>query len=496
MLQDMSEKKIPLNLIFQIFFLSILIRGSSLFVNPYLLGPDTIYHYHNIQQLIDIGHLSTQFYHYYFFPSYYLSQGFFGLISDFSPGIFNLYNLIVGSLSILLGYSLGKAIFKDSKAGLISALLISISPLSIFCVVYNTGKIGGLFLFLLCLFIQIKIIKSNDKRYIFIFWLAVLPLFLWHPELSFAIIPILFSYALINYNNCYGIIKNYSLLISSGFLLYVIIYLVYLFFVHTTLGDIIVEMIFSEKMSIGLMQSIETSNSSSFDYLLILQLISSYIGITIFMFFVAFICLKWLEKPNKVEIFLILTLIFLQMNPLIGVFTGKFSLGGERALITTSALISIIASGSIIYIFKNKTWNSLVIVSVFLFWLTFFSTTCYLIGDGNEIFNDKIPMGTIFTTESNMQSHFFLKLIPEEKSIAGDYESLRYITDPLRGYYLIKNQKKYLLDVDSANFLYVNIPNLKKLHLDSISESLSAFHYLKEISKLYGNGVINIYSET
>jgi hypothetical protein len=484
-LKDTLKKFDILIILTQIIILSTLILGSSYLINPYLIGPDILYHFHNIQQLVNVGYLSEAFFHYYYFPSYYLSQAIFGVLVGLSPNGFNIINLSMGILSVLIAFFLGKVIFNDSKTGLISALLFSIAPLAIFCVVYNTSKIGGLFLFLLCLFIQIRIIQTNNVKFVALFWLAILPLFLWHPELSQAVMPILLAYLLTMF-----ICKKHPLnFVSSGFVLYVIAYIFYLLFVHTSLGTSIVDLLFLERTSVALIQTIERTP----DPIFYLQTTLAYLGITIMILFVAFLSFRWAKTPDKLKIFLLLILILLHINPLIGVFSGNFSLGAERSLITTSAVVTIIASGAIFKLFTSKTWQSIAVVSLIFFGICFFSVSSYLTGDGNDIFNDKIPRQTLYTTTSDFISLDFLNRTPIQSHIFGDLETLQYTMDPMRRFYWLPERNMSINSIKNADYIVINKPNMRRLNWENSSQGDIFKDNLKFYDKLYYNGEILVY---
>ena len=480
----------------QIVILSILIRGSSFYINPYIIGPDTLYHYHNIQQVVNTGYLSIQFYHYFYFPSYYLYQAIFGTLSFFSPQGFNILNLLTGSLLILISYLLGKTIFNNSKTGHIAGLLVSIAPMSIFCVVYNTSKIGGLFLVLLCLFIQIKIIQIKNFNFVVLFWISVLPLFLWHPELSHALIPILLAYSFILIFWYKRHLKE-SIYLSTGLILYIIIYVYYIFFVHISLGSSILDILFLEKSSIGLIQSIQPEIFSGYDLIFfIIQCSLAYIGITALTFFMMFIYLKCLQKPNKIKFFMIILLPLLLIIPLFGILTGKFGLGGERSLIVISVVITIFASGAFLEILSSRTWRNIALISLIFIGLSFFSVSSYLIGDGNDIFNDKIPIQPVYATESLMITHSFLNTTGLGTSISSDYESTRYLCDPQRGYKSLLG--RYLLSLDKwdeSDYIFINKITVTKSRWLKTKAGLHFMQDEKKLNIVYNNSNIIIFSK-
>ena len=485
-----TPKKIDIFIILtQIIIISTLILGSSYLINPYLIGPDILYHFHNIQQLVNAGYLSETFFYYFYFPSYYLSQTIFGVLLGFSPKGFNILNLSMGVLTVLIAFSLGKEIFNDSRTGLIAALLFSIAPMSIFCVIYNTSKIGGLFLFLLCLFILIKSIQTNNIKFKGLFWLAILPLFLWHPELSQAVMPILLAYLLTMIICKKYPLKNIIFLVSSGLVLYVVAYVFYLLFVNTALGTAIVDLIFSEKTSVSLIQIITQTT----DPIFFLQSTFAYLGITVMIFFVSFLSFQWIKNPDKLKIFLLLTLVLLHINPLIGILTGKFGLGGERALITTSAFVTIIASGAIFKIFTSKTWRNIAIVSLIFFVISFLSVSSYLTGDGNSVFNDKVPRQTMFTTTSNLISFDFLNRTPIQSRIYGDLETLQYTMDPIRGFYSLPGRNISINSIRDSDYIVINMPNLKRQNWKNSVQGTIFNDNVRFYNKVYYNGDISVY---
>jgi hypothetical protein len=471
--QETDKKQDYAILFLQIIPLAIIIRGSSFLINPYLIGPDVPWHFHFIQNIIENGHLDPSAVHYYYHPSYHLTQSISGVILGFSKTTFNLINLTTSVVSIIIAYLVGKEIF-NRKAGLMCSMLLTIATVHIFLVTYNTSKIGGTTLFLLCLLLLIKMYKFRDIKATMLFWISAVPLFFWHPEISFALMILLGTNLLV-----YAFIKG-KLELNAAFTLYLVAYIGYFVYAHTSLFTTFIQGIFIEKPP-GLIQSF-AAQTVSIGFLH--QSSMAYLGITLSVFFVSYIGLKWLNKLNEVTLFLLSSLTLLHILPFIGIISGHYGLNPERSLTYVSILLILITGGAVFEVFKSK--NAMILFVIILFVFSFFSVSSYLIGDGNKVFNDEVPIGLVYTTRSNIATHNFLNRIPSEGTISGDRATLgRGIFNPL------PNQRVICFpNFDEDGYIVVNPYNLERMKLKMSWEINDKFY-----NKLYDNYKITVYKQ-
>lgn len=469
--------------------LAMVIRGSSFIVNPYLIGLDTQWHYHFIEQIIKNGYLTESAGHYYYYPYYHIVQSISGVVLGFSKDSLNLINFFDSIISVIIIYLIGRNVFVSDRAGIICSLLLTISTTSIFLVVFNTSKIGGTTLFLLCIYTLITIYNNLDKKIEIIFWLSAAAVFLWHPEISFALLVILGADLIIH-----TLIKG-KFIVGSRFMIYIMSYITYLIFVNMGLFSEIVGNIFIDRQqSPGLIQLFTGDINIEF----LFQLSMSYIGITLPVFFASYTALKWLDNVDKITflsnvvyqnghkiyLFLLLSIMSLHILPFIGIISGNFGLNPERTLVYVSTILIIISSGAIFDIFNltNKTGSILLIVTLFI--LSFFSVSSYIIEDGNKVLNDRIPIQLILTTESNLVSYKFLNKTQEKSVIIGDSGTMSLS----RGSFPLPNRTvEYLSSLYKDAYIVVNRPNLKMLGISNLLREEVFDRYLFNWKDIPGN---------
>lgn len=482
--KDWSEgKNVWMVLFLQILPLAAIIRGSSLLINPYLIGPDVPWHYHFIQKLINIGYLDTSAFHYYYYPSYHLSQSVSCLILGFTKSNFNLINLCISVVAILIAYLLGKEIFTSHQAGLLCSLLLAISTMPIFVVIFNASKIGGITLLLLCLYLMLKMPQGNNFKRVVIFWIVAVPLFFWHPEVSFALLVLLSANFLVK------IVVNKKIQLEASFFLYIIAYVAYLMYKHTSLFNSTVESFVIEK-SPGLIQSVHQDPNLGF----LIQLFTSYLGISLCVFFVSYIILKWLAKLDYPKLLIISSLMLFFVFVATTTFSGSYGLNPERTLTYITLLMVLMVGGGILKAFVfNDTKHILVFLSG-LFIFSFFSISSYLTGDGNNVFNGRISTQTIYTTQANLASYSYLKNIPYDATVVSDYETIRYTTDPIRGFYELPDREIVRFpSLADKGYYVINKPNLERLNWKEQAWGSDLSKKISDSALPYNNGNLQIY---
>lgn len=486
--QYINKKQVYIILFFEIIPLAMIVRFSSFLINPYLIGPDVPWHFHLIQSIIENGHLNPVAQQYYYYPSYHLSQACSQIIIGISANSFNLINMIISTVSIISAYLIGNEVFENKKIGLMSALLLGISTMHIFLVTFNTSKIGGATLLITCLFLLLRRYKSSyvSKEMMLLFWIQSITLFFWHPEISFVHMLILGGYFL---SVCIIRKEYYSI---STFSLYLMWYMSFLLFINKSLFVDLVKDIFVEIPDSSLL--IQTFSENSINYDLIIQLITSYLNITALMFVVAYVIIKWITSKKPMGFFFLILLMLIHLLPIIGITSGNFGADPARTFVYISFIITFIAAGGIFEAFDFRQKNNVLIFILILFVFSFFSMSSYLIGDGNDVFNDEIPIQTIFTTESTFASHKFLSETPKNNAILGDYETLRAISDPMRGFLHLDNQNIFRFSSEIINGFYlINYPNLKRLNFEDDFIGANIFNSLKTKNKIYNNRDICVF---
>lgn len=506
--QESDKKQIYTILFLQIIPLAIIIRGSSFLINPYLIGPDVPWHFHFIQKIIENGYLDPSAFYYYYYPSYHLTESMSGVILGFSEGSFNLINLSISVVSIIIAYLIGKEVFNNGKVGLMFSLLLTIATMHIFLVNYNMSKIGGTTLLLLCLLLLIKIYKSCNLKTNALFWTSTVPVFFWHPEISLILIVLLGA----NFLVYIFMRKKLKLNLAFIFTLYLIAYIVYPMYANTQLLTVIAQSTPTEKAEPALVQSsagqaiiqaiiekaeptlVQSFADRTITMGFLFQSFMAYLGITLLTFFVSYIGLKWLNKLNEVNLFILSSLIVLHIPLFITISSGSLVAVSERVLPYISLLLILIAAGAIFEIFKFKSKSSVVIFLMILLVFSFFSVSSYLIGDGNNVFNNKIPVQTTYTTESNLVSYKFLNKTPYNSTIVSDHETIRYTSDPIRGFYNLPERRIVCFpSIIDEGYFVINQPNLERKNWKDSSWGKEVIKNIRNTDLFYNNGDILIY---
>ncbi len=397
-------------IIFLIIIFSIMLRAGTYLINPNLVGLDSYYHFNNIQLLISEGVLSESFYHYYYFPTYYLLYGIAGIIGIFNETTYYLLNIFYSLSTILITYSITYHIFKDLRISLTACLLCAVSSIQLFVVYFTQGKIAGLVLTLLVLFLLIN--KSLRDTFVnkLLIWIILIPLFFYHPETSLPIIFLLCGFLLSDI--IYQMWENhkFKLLIPSLFnfslITYIILYLYQLFFLHKELGIVLTDLFFGSEGK-ATMFSIDPLTYFDLTTTYILQYFFSYIGLSFLFFFLLIQTLSWIKNIDKKTLFLLSTLVTFCLLPILGIITNKFTLGAERSLIGIISIVTILAAKSFydffgqLMILNNRKFiivTNIVILILLLSTFIFFSVSSHFTGDGNTIFKDEIPRQSIIMT--------------------------------------------------------------------------------------------------
>ena len=180
----------------------------------------------------------------------------------------------------------------------------------------------------------------------------------------------------------------------------------------------------------------------------------------------------------------------------LSLLSGNFSLNPERSLLYYSTLTIFIFAYGIFKIFKSKQEKILPLLVILFFIFTLASTSSYFTGDGNNILNNQLPIQTLFTTQSNLETHKFLEKTPLESNITGDSDSLRYLTNPILGFYNLPNRKIYSFNIKymtNSSYFLINTPNLLRLNWENTENGKIVNELINEKNLLYSNGQVTIY---
>ena len=256
-----------------------------------------------------------------------------------------------------------------------------------------------------CLFLILKKNKSNNYKIGILFLIAAAALMFWHPEISIALILVLGADVVSQ------LLTKKRIDFLSAFLFFLLIFLSYLIYVDIQLFINIVDSIFIDSSVPAMLNEFV---SGSVSLILILQYFWAFLSVSISTFFISYLGLNWLKNPNYKNIFMLLSLIFFYILPILSLFSSNFALNPERSFAYYSILSIFIISVGISKITESKIQTKgTVILIIFFFVFAFSSSSSYFTGDGNALFNDKIPKGTIFTTQSNFVSYNFLNETPK-----------------------------------------------------------------------------------
>lgn len=400
-------------ILLQIITLATVIRSSSLFLSPFHIGIDThVFHYPHISKIIESGHLNRSAFYYFFYPCYHLINSVLNLVTEYSINFFKLVNLCNSLALIPVGYLIGSYVY-DKKSGLMCALLFSLSTMNIFVVLFSTSKVGGTTLLFLDIYILLKIMYQKNIKYITLFFICTLSLFLWHPEISAALFFVLLAYLFTKLTH------SQNLKLDSLLLLYFVFYIAYNMYISTVIFEKVVKAIFFVDVSqdYQLVQNITIVNStgmdstdsdSTFPLNMMFQLFAAYLGISLPFFFVTYSFFSWIQSSNPKKHFLILTFLAICLIPVISVFSNNMNFSPARLLTYISLISLIITSCSIFNVFNLKSKKSIILFSTLIFISSIFSVSSYLSGDGSEVYNDKVPVDVIFTTHSNVAATAFI----------------------------------------------------------------------------------------
>lgn len=484
------ESNIHLILILQIFPLAIISRISTFLINPIpYVGIDVPWHYSFIDQLTNQGYISESAFHYYYYPFYHIQQSIGNSILIPSIQIFNLINVTILIVAILIPYLIGTRLFNE-RIGLLCSLLMLINTMY-FDLTVNTSKIGGIVLLFLMVYLLIKYQEQYKKTISWLIWLTGIGIFFWHPEISLALLLLFISFSVIQiiyrHDNKSPNKIIYITLIYGSF------FFIYLMYELAKTSKIWIFDLFLGNLSGSTMPAmIQFLPKEQFSYNLIIQLFLNYFGITILVFFAVYMAFHWLSQPQKLEISLLGAIILFHLSPLLSLLTGNFSMNPERSFTYISTFLTFIAAGGIFYIFSDKKIKNILAFTVLLFVIAFLSSSSYLIGDSDLPHNNQIPKQTVFLTNSNMAIADFIDKLPADSKIVSDVTTIKFVVDPVGGVYVPHSDISYFPDIPTSGIFIINRMNLNRMKWDSYSWGRELRSNLKNKNIIYNNGYVSI----
>lgn len=493
-LQATSANIRPRTVLFQIVALAFLIRMSSFLINPYLLGPDSYWHFNVVSENLAQGYLVEMGGHYYYYPSAHLLPGFLEALIGVYEEVYAVGNIVLSMVAVFMIYLLGKEIAGE-RAGLISALLLSVSTFHISGSINYAPMVNGFSLVLVSLYILLKFRRPGGlAQYTatwISFWIAALFVFFTHPVTSMSLGLILGA----NIVAIRAIFKrNIGL---TPFYSYAIGFTAYLMFVHISLFTKIVKVIFIEE---------ESSPLPAIEFVvptarLLLESATSYFGSTLLLFLGTYGMLKWVEKHDINKITLILSVVVLYILPISSFIHGSSGLDPGRLISFVEGLIIVPAAVGFLYL-SAKIPHRLRPATLFLFIgaIAFFSTSSYVTWDSNDVYKEESQVPVSYLTQSLVASGAFLKIIPEEnKTIYTEHKTLIYLGHPARTVPGLGNDAidwvwlKGPEALNESGYFLVNVPYFDRDLWAGEKDRLSFMGLLEEKSRVYDSGDIIFY---
>jgi len=481
-----DRKKTYATLFLQIIPLAVVVRASSMLINTGLVGADQPDHLYWVSQITTGGHLLPDAFHYYYYPFYHLDQAVGGLIFGLSINSFNIVNLVEGVIAVLVAYLIGKQLFRTDKAGLMCSLLFAIASSSLYEVFSNQSKIGATTLLLLCVYLLLKIIDSRDRKTLALFWIVAFFVFFWYPEVSLVLLFILLA------KMASDIYSKKKLGLDTAFTLYAIAFVGYLAFVHTGLYVELLSDIFipttETVVSVG---ALSAAASSVF----FVQLSLNYLMISVPLFFVAYAGLRWFSKRDAVGIFVVFAIISTHLVSVIGAASGSGNIGPARLIFYANMLVILVMGGTMVGLFHFDSKRSFAVLAAFLFVLSFFSVSSYLVGDANSVFDNAIPVQTTFATTSLSASFNFLNATPKGSTITSDHDSMSKLENYNGTLSAFKPDLTYeeFPELNSSVYVVLNQPNFVRAGWPNNAQGNAIIKYVTSANELYDNGDVSVY---
>jgi hypothetical protein len=475
----------------QILFLAFVIRTSSFFINPYLFGADSFWHFNTVFQTVEGEHLLENAGHYYYYPSFSFLGVFLQMLTITSENVYALGSIVLSMVAVVAVYVLGRDIAGE-RAGYLSAIFLSISTFHIFGSINYSPMVNGFSLILISVYILIRfsrfVIVEDYMRVWIAFWLGALFVFFIHPVASMSLGLLLganFVALRILYKEQKGLTPFYS---------YGIGFVAYLMFVHISLFREIVEVLFVPEDSSALPAIVFKVLSVR----LLGESAISYIGPTSLLCIGVYGGLKWLEENNIKKMTYLLAVAVLYLLPISSFLSGEGGVEPGRLIGFVEGLIIIPAGvGLIDLLQKIPVGTKAPFAFSALFLVAFFSTSSYITWDGNTLFKKEVEVPVGFLTQSTVAVHPFIEKMPLDKAIYNDDRTRIYIFSEDRGILSLDREASQITyrDLENEGYFIVNdlVLEMKMWALKGDKEKF--FKKLEDGNKMYDNGNVQVYEK-
>jgi asparagine N-glycosylation enzyme membrane subunit Stt3 len=463
-------------------------------INPYLTGWDVYWHYHRIEDLVNLGKLSPASGHYYYYPFFHLINAIISLLISPDITILLFVNLVIGTFTVILMYYITNAL-SNSRTALAGALITSVSTLHIY---RSTGLARPDVTFIL--FGILAIIKASHYGVScswVIFWLAAVAVFFIHPTATVALLTFLGANFILKNIRAYFKEKFYTFKITP-FVSYLIGFIAYLEFVHYSLFVDIVKIIFIPEEEVApLVTILPPEMAEKVSWIYHAEAYVSYLGISLILLLGVIGSLKWLLKYDLNKLTILLGIVFIYLIPIYSVLTNFFETQPSRFLVHGDILTIIPAAvgmGTLFEIVKRKYWKISLAIA-FLFVFCFFSVTSYLTGDDNCIFNKELPFDQRHATQSALVIYPYIDKISGPFYV--DEEITRYLFSGDRG--IVRAIRKDIrglnihISEEERGFFIINLNKLEKGFIWKVKFKKSFLDNFKKDEKIYDNGNVVIF---
>jgi hypothetical protein len=484
---------------FRLFFVELLalmatVHGSSYYVNPYLVGPDTMYHYHFVERILQSGHRTRETLHYYYYPAgqllYAASGGVLGLGRD----SFALTGLLFSTFNVLILYLIG-TLFRGRRLGLMAAFFgIFCLPLLYFSYSYSImGSSFGLALLAFYALIRFGTKGRRGKRHLgvwILFWIPALSLFFFHPVTAMAMALILGCSYLANHYFPRGLESFHP------FASYAVGIVAYLMFVHITLFEDIVRVLFIPGDTAPLPLTIVPVERVTIKFYL--ESILAYLNYDLLLMLGLLGLLYLLRRYDSHSLTFFFSTAILLSIPAVSFFGITGSIDPLRFLTLVTILLTVPAAVGFLTIARSqRSPGRKAGVLLFVAGMAFFSLTSYLTWDGNGILEDQIQVPTNYLSHTTIAVHPFLEGLPDGSSLLMDDRTVTYLADATRGIHALPGKQIWRMTKNNLfqkkGYFVANFPNIDRWYWRTEADRSLFVEAFGRMDLLYDNGPVRVY---
>jgi hypothetical protein len=410
-----------------------LISISSLaIINKFLIGADAYWHFNKILLIVSSGFIDISAGHYYYYPIGHIYPTILSLIIKSVDVSLTTLSITINTIAVLFVYLVGQETIGE-REGLMGSLLFSISVFHSFgSISYSPQILGTIFIFLS--FYAVMKCKYN-KNYWYPFWISSVATLMIHPVTSSILIFILGFYFII--------VKVFN--IQGGkapapFQSYLMIFISYILFVNIMLFNKLVKTIFIPEAEF-LITQLSSAIKINFTFIYFFETIVAYLGPCIMLMLGILGSLVLIQRKEIKSFPIILVIFLLNIILIISILGNLSAFQPTRFLPFSDILLTIPAGFGIVYLFKlfRLKRGTISIMFILFFIFSFFSSTSYLINEGNMLFTKEVIVHPVYVTQSTLASHNYLMLIPENNTIHTDSTTANYIFDSDRGIFSLNS---------------------------------------------------------